>query len=54
MGSRWNHWVIEVASLFLIFIAGLIGTAIILDVLYNHWLLDRETRLIFTSLMMSF
>jgi len=37
----------------LLFIAfGVVSTALIIEIFYNFWLLNRETRLIFTSVMM--
>ena len=54
MGSRWNHFIIQIATLICIFVLSIVSTVFTLDILYNKWLLDRETRLIFTTFMMSF
>ena len=54
MASRWDHWIVQFTVLLLILALGIILTALIIDIFYNFWLLNRETRLIFTSVMMFF
>ena len=44
---------IQISALFMIFVIGVLGTAFIIDLFYNFWLLDREVRLIFTTVMMT-
>jgi len=53
MASRWDHFIVQIAVLFLIYVLGIGVTAGLIDLLYNYWLLDRETRLLFSTVMMS-
>ena len=53
MASRWDHWLIQISALFMILVIGVLGTAFIIDLFYNFWLLDREVRLIFSTVLMT-
>ena len=51
--SRWDHWVVQTAVLVLIIAIGVFGTALLIEIFYHNWLLERETRLLWSTVMLA-